>query len=648
MSLVRLQGVHRYYGAHHVLGPIDLEVHEDDRIGVIGPNGSGKSTLLRLLAQEPPDEGQVVTARGVRIGLLRQDAPIHETRTLREFVETAFERLDAMEARLAQLEERMGDTDVQADPNLLERVMASYQREMAAFEQGGGYERNARLHATLQGLGFSENQFDQPVNTMSGGEQARAQLARVLLGNPDLLLLDEPTNHLDLSSTQWLQNFLTRYPKAFVLVSHDRFLLDAVPTRIWEVEGTTVVSYPGNYTASRVQAVARKERMAKDFQADQEERLRLEAFVRKWSAGTRAAQAKSRRRRLEKMEEAPPPPQDAPKASFTVKAGPRSERRVLTLEDVAVGYDGQPLLQGVDVEVTRGSRIAVAGPNGSGKSTLIRVITGQLEPLKGRVDLGRGVSLGYFSQTRVDLNPSNTVLEEALEAKHQLLGEARSFLARFLFQGDDVDKPVAALSGGEQSRLALAKLLLKGGNFLILDEPTNHLDIPMREALEEAFEQYEGTLIFITHDRALMAALADEVWWIEDGSMHVIDRGYEGLLGWLEAREAVRETTGSEGDQAKRGGKRGFESAQSDKSRKRRLEQELAAKRRRLEEIESEIERLDSELSLLETQLIDPETYRDADKARRLTEEDKHLRERMLLLEDEWSQLVEFLDEKSG
>lgn len=660
MSLLRLRGVHRYYGAEHILGPLDLEVHQADRIGLIGPNGSGKSTLLDILAGKEPDEGEVFRTRGIRIGYLRQEVPGGDELTLLDYALSAFEYLDEVEEGLKALEVKMADPAVQSDAEALQATVSHYQRLMTQLEQEGGLQKEPRARAVLFGLGFAPEELDKPVGRLSGGQRARAQLARVLLGAPDVLLLDEPTNHLDLEAVQWLESFLARYPKAVVLVSHDRYLLQAVATKIWEIEGDSVVVYNAGYEASRRQAAERLERMAKLYEVDQKERERLEAFIRKYKAGSRSTQAKSREKRLEKLPEVAPPPLKTRKARFTVPLVRRSERRVCTLENVTLGYGPIPVLSGVDLEIVRGQRIGIAGPNGSGKSTLLRAIAGEIEPLQGRIDMGRGVVVAYYSQTRTDLAPDETVLEAALGAKHQLVEEARKFLARFLFRGDDVFKQVGTLSGGEKSRLALARLLLSGGNLLILDEPTNHLDIDMREALEEALEAYEGTLLFVTHDRKLLDALADIVWWVDDGKLHTFEDGYQQLVGWLAERKTAAGddegmASGGAGDGAiaeaisgasgrgtshRRAGKgdAGGARAGGDERRARALQRE---RERRLALVEAEVERLSALKAQLEEALAAPETYEDPERAAELGRQHAQVAAELQEQEALWLELAE-------
>lgn len=639
MSLVRLEGVARYYGAQHVLGPLDLQVQAGERIGLIGPNGSGKTTLLELLAGAEPDEGRVLRAKSARIAYLKQEHRGAEGESLVEYVAHAFDHLNEVEQRLRRLEERMGDPAVQGDPDELEGVMAAYTQTLAAFEEGGGYEREARLRGALFGLGLSESDFDRPFASLSGGQKARASLARTLLTHGDLLLLDEPTNHLDLEATAWLERFLQKYPKGFLVVSHDRYFLDALVEKVWEIEGTQVVEYKGNYTTSRARARERRERLRKVYEANREERARLEAYVERYRAGNRAAQAKSRERRLDRMEEAPPPPPEAPTARFRVRSTGRSERRVCTFEEVSLGFASPPIFERLSLEIERGERIGIAGPNGAGKSTLLRAIAGELSPLAGAIHMGRAVRKAYFAQDRIDLDPERTVLNEILEEKRQLLSEARSFLARFLFRGDDVFKRVSELSGGEKSRLALAKLLLHGGNLLLLDEPTNHLDIGMREALQEALEGYDGTLLFITHDRALLEALAGKVWWVESGEIRVFKGGYAALAEWLAAREPERGTArqGGEHPTEERGSSRPKRPREPGRSREReRME-------RRLAEVEVEIEALTSERAEVETELAAPDTYSDPAKVEALSRRHAELAEELAALEEEWGELVEAL-----
>ena len=642
MSLVQLRGVHRYYGAHHVLGPVDLEIHQHDRIGLIGPNGSGKSSLLDIIAGAEPEEGVVSRAKGLRIGYLRQETPIRSDLTLYQYALEAFRHLDEIEESLRSLEARMADPRVQSDPDALESTVGTYQRLLTQLQEGGGLEKEARAKGVLFGLGFREEDLAKPLNELSGGQRARAQLARTLLSQPDLLLLDEPTNHLDLEAVEWLQGFLSRFPKSLVLVSHDRYLLRAVVEKIWEIEGTNVLVFRGGYDASREQAAQRREQMAKRYEAAQQERARLEAFIRKYKAGSRATQAKSREKRLQRMEDVPPPPEEARRAKFTVPLRHRSERRVCTLEGVSLGYQGRVVLKDLDLEITRGQRIGIAGPNGSGKSTLLAALAGALSPLEGRIDWGRGVVPAYYSQLRTDLDETQSVLEIILDASGQLVEEARSFLARFLFRGDDVFKKAGDLSGGEKSRLALARLLVRGGNFLLLDEPTNHLDIDMQEALEEALEAYEGTLIFVTHDRRLLDSLAQIIWWIEDGTLHVIDGGYEALSLWLAARRNAAAAETDELTAERRPGSARFGGRQEERPGAKDRAQDRE-RERRLRELEAEVEGLAARKAWLEDALADPETYQDPQKAAEIAREHAEVAKALEAREALWLKLAEGL-----
>lgn len=639
MSLVRLTGVTRYFGADHIFGPVDLAVNPGDRIGLIGPNGSGKSSLLEIIAGATPDEGEVSRAKDLGVVYLRQEGTPRVGESLFEYVMAAFAPLLEQEATLRALEAQMADPAIQGNEERLDALMARYARLLSTFEEGGGYEREARGRSALFGLGFSEAELDRPLNALSGGQRARAHLARLLLTPADLLLLDEPTNHLDLAATEWLQAFLERETRAFILVSHDRHLLDALARTIWEIEAPAIHMYPGNYSASREQAALRRERLEKEYQREQEERERLEAFVRKWGAGTRASQAKSRARRLERMGEgAPPPVRREVQARFTVPEGPRSERRVASFDGACLGYGDRPVLFDLNLEITRGDRIGIVGANGSGKSTLLRSLVGELPPIRGHIDVGRGVRIGYYAQHRIDLDPEKTVLEEALAGKDQLVGEARTFLARFLFRGDDVFKRVGVLSGGEKSRLALAKLLLQGGNLLLLDEPTNHLDIGMAEALEEALKGYAGTLVVVTHDRALLSAIATHLWWVEDGRIHVVDGGYPALRQWLAQREALAKETKEAAKAVAPDRQRTEGARQRDERRLRRTtEEQLAA-------VEDAIEKLTARKKELEERLADPQLYRRGEEARQAAGEHQEVLAALAEHEQEWTRLAEKLE----
>ncbi|HEY8416799.1 MAG TPA: ABC-F family ATP-binding cassette domain-containing protein, partial [Limnochordales bacterium] len=541
---MRLTEAAKFYGARPVLAQVNVTVHAGDKIGVVGPNGCGKTTLLGMLAGRlEPDGGRREASRDVTVGYLGQHVgfePADLRLSVHQFLRKAVEPVEAMAAELAQLAQAMADPAVHADEERLKAVMDRYARVAARFEQAGGYEAGARLRAAAFGLGFREADLERPVATLSGGQRVRLALARLLLEAPDVLLLDEPTNHLDTAATEWLEGFLRQLKQAVVIVSHDRWFLDAVTTRTWDVEGGRVEEYAGAYSRAMELKAERLERRRREYERQQAEIRRIEEFVRRYRAGVKARQARGRAKQLARMErvEAPTSAPQGPRVVWG--AAGRSGREVVRLQGVAKRFGERTVLAGVDLVVERGQRIGVIGANGSGKTTLLQMIAGRLAPDEGWIIPGEGVRIGYFAQGHDDLDPEASVLDHILAVKRLTPEEARRHLARFLFFDDDVLAPVGRLSGGERARVALARLILREPNLLLLDEPTNHLDIAARTALEAALNEYEGTLIAVSHDRYFLDTVCDSLWVVEDGQVRPFDGNYSAYAAWRQA-EAARE-----------------------------------------------------------------------------------------------------------
>lgn len=542
MSIAVASALAKSYGADLIFSGASFRIEQEDRIGLVGPNGSGKSTLLLLLAGLlTPDEGTISLAAGTRVGYLPQDADLAPERSLYDELLSVFAEVRAWEAELADLAARLADAALLARPDDYAAVMARYADRQARFEHAGGYTIEQRVRQVLDGLGFSREQQSAPAAHLSGGQRTRAALGKILLQEPDLLLLDEPTNHLDLDALEWLEEYLAAWPGAFIVVSHDRYFLDRVTARTIEVADGRAQEYPGNYTRYVRLRAERLDRWAKEYAAQQEYIARTEDFIRRYKAGQRSKEARGRQTLLDRMERLERPPADAG-LRFALGAAIQSGEIVLRTEALVAGYlpsrrglapatppsppEGAPAADGIglrvslgDVEIRRGERIGLIGPNGSGKTTLLRTIVGQLQPLAGRLSLGHNVQVGYYAQTHEGLNPRATILDEVRRVSHLSEEGARTFLGRFLFSDDDVFKAVGDLSGGERSRVALAKLTLQGANFLVLDEPTNHLDLPARQVIERLLGEYDGTLVFVSHDRYFVDALATRLWVLADGQI---------------------------------------------------------------------------------------------------------------------------------
>lgn len=637
MSLVRLTGVAKYFGSERLFGDIEATVNPGDKIGLIGRNGIGKTTLLRLIAGvESPDEGRVVLRRNACTGWLRQELPSGGTGTLWDYVAAAHSEVAQLEGRLADLERAMARPEVQAQADELGELLDEYARVRARFEYAGGYSSEATVRATLFSLGFSERDLQLSLQALSGGQKARAALAHLLLTAPDLLLLDEPTNHLDVTAVEWLEQYLKGYQGAMVVVSHDRAFLDAFVGRIWDMEDGTLFTYSGNYSAARETRAERRARSEKEYLAQQRDIAAIEEYVRRYKEGNRATMARSRERALERMERISRPTREQGAMHLRLDAGLRSGRNVVTLDGVGKSFAGNEVLAEANLVIRRGDRIGIVGPNGSGKSTLLCMVAGCLEPSVGKIRYGKDVVIAHFSQQMTELDPGNTVIEELLASCSLNLWEGRAHLARFMFRGEDVWKSVGVLSGGERNRLTLAKLVLAQANLLLLDEPTNHLDIPSREALEESLGQYEGTLVFVSHDRYLLTSLARRVWVVEEG--HVADHP----CSYADYRaQAVQLATGDNehvavGPNGRRGNR-----VSPELQTQRELQRQAKKTKAKLQELEQRISVAEGERERLEQALADTALYSDGELARETTRSHREIVATLEKLYARWEVLAE-------
>jgi ATP-binding cassette subfamily F protein 3 len=572
MSIVVVTELAKSFGAELIFSGASFRIEPEDRIGLVGPNGAGKSTLLRIIdGLLPPDEGSCALQSGTLIGYLSQDADLVPERSLYDELLVVFEEVRAAEAEMTDLAARLSDPALLAQPEEYAAVLTRYADVQHRFEHAGGYTIEQRVRQVLDGLGFSREQQAAPAAQLSGGQRTRAALGKLLLQEPDLLLLDEPTNHLDLAALEWLESYLAGWHGAVLVVSHDRYFLDRVTTKTIEVADGRVSEYPGNYSTYVRLHAERLDRWAKEYTAQQEHIARTEDFIRRYKAGQRSKEARGRQTLLDRLERVERPPSDA-NLHFTLNVTIQSGEVALRAEDLVAGYaptgsltsDSRPhggtnaaeVRSGgtpgsderlglhvhlAEAEIRRGERIGLIGPNGAGKTTLLRTIVGQLPALGGRLSLGHNVQIGYYAQTHEGLNPRATILDEVRRASHLSEEGARTFLGRFLFFGDDVFKPVGALSGGERSRVALAKLTLQGANFLVLDEPTNHLDLPARQVLERLLNGYDGTLLFVSHDRYFVDALASRLWVLRDGEIISYAGNYSSYRARLDREETVRQ-----------------------------------------------------------------------------------------------------------
>ena len=638
MSIVVVSDLTKSYGAELIFTGVSFRVEAHDRVGLVGPNGAGKSTLLKLLAgQLTPDEGNVAFERGVSVGYQAQSTDFHPDRTLYDEMLTVFAQVHAWHEEMDALAARLGDPALLEHADEYARVLERYGDIQARIEHAGGYTTEQRVRQVLDGLGFSREQQSAPTIHLSGGQQTRAALGKLLLQEPDLLLLDEPTNHLDLAALEWLEDYLTNWRGAVIVVSHDRYFLDRVTTKTMEIAHHRGEEYPGNYTKYVELREERLARWRKEYEAQQEYIARTEEFVRRYKAGQRSKEARGRQTLLDRMEriERPPIERDL---KFKLGVNVESGNTVLTTDRLVIGFSGEAgaaeragaalRVAVADTEILRGDRVGLLGPNGGGKTTLLRTIIGQLKPLEGRLTLGHNVQIGYYAQTHDELNPRLTVLDEIRQLTHLSEEGARSYLGRFLFSGDDVFKPISALSGGERSRVALAKLTLQGANFLVLDEPTNHLDLPARQALEEILSRYDGTLVFVSHDRYFMDALATKIWVLEDG----VITAHVGNYTTFRARQAHAEIAAQAQTAREVAAARTAATALNRESQRR----EAAGGRRGLDAIEGDIARGEERLGEIERALAEASAQADVDRIVELGEEYEREKARIEALYTEW------------
>jgi ATP-binding cassette subfamily F protein 3 len=507
--LFRLSDVSKSFGGQEVLRLVNFQMNPGEHVGLVGRNGAGKTTLLRLISGvEQPDSGVIDRPRDLRFGVLDQEVNFSGQTSVLDAALGAFSLLAGLESRMRDLEHRMAVASGEA----LDRLLEQYSTAQHSYEHEGGFTYHARAEAALIGLGFEREDFGKQASNLSGGEKNRLGLARLLLTEPDILLLDEPTNHLDVEATEWLEDFLSGYGSAYIIISHDRFFLDHTALRVLELERGRVDSYKGNYSHYLVAREERRSQQQRAFEQQQELVSRTEEFIRRNLAGQKTKQAKSRRKMLERLERVEGVTEER-SARFKLRATIRTGDQVLVLDRLQIGFEGRALASNISLTLRRGERLGIIGANGTGKTTLLRTIVGERPKMRGNVIWGSNVNVGYYDQSLATIDERNLVADEirSLASASVTDGEIRRYLARFLFSGDDVYKPVSVLSGGEKGRLALAKLIYSRANVLVLDEPTNHLDIAAREALEDALNDFDGTILTVSHDRYFLDRIATQI-----------------------------------------------------------------------------------------------------------------------------------------
>ncbi|HJX92242.1 MAG TPA: ABC-F family ATP-binding cassette domain-containing protein [Pyrinomonadaceae bacterium] len=651
--LFRLSDVFKSYGVQDVLRGATLQINPGEHVGLVGRNGAGKSTIFRLVrGEESADRGEVVKARGVRLGLLDQHIHFDAGSTVHESALAAFGHLQHIEHQMHELEHVMSEPDSD-----LEKVLERYSDLQHQFEHEGGFEYTAKAEAILLGLGFDKETWSMETSKLSGGQQNRLGLARLLLAAPDVLLLDEPTNHLDVRAVEWLEEFLQSYQSAYVIVSHDRYFLDQSCRRIIELENGKAASYSGNYSSFLIEREERREAQQRAYDNQQQLIAKTQEFIRRNIAGQKTKQAKSRRKMLEKLERVDAVRHDQSSGDFRLQAIERTGNHVLTVTDLTVGYPDKLLAGTISFILRRGECLGIIGPNGSGKTTFLRTILNKVAPLSGEVRWGTKVQIGYYAQQLDDLDDRNEIIMELrrVAPASATAGELRSFLAKFLFTGDDVYKHVQDLSGGEKGRLALAKLIYSRVNVLVLDEPTNHLDIPSREALEEALSAYEGTIITISHDRYFLDRVATQILALDgEGKAEHYDGDYTEYHDW--------KLGGSQRDSASGSDHQNLVSLTPENVAAETFTAEVPPKKvvvapqkkagvkvvkkkrvelRTADMVEADIAKAEQLLARISEQMGTPEVARDAERLKTLKNEYQQTETRLRVLYEEWDRVNE-------
>ncbi|WP_349409262.1 ABC-F family ATP-binding cassette domain-containing protein [Pseudalkalibacillus sp. SCS-8] len=640
MIVLQAQDITKYYGADLILSNIKLEVQSRDRIALVGRNGAGKSTLLKIISGDLSyDSGAIMKPNEIEIGYLAQDAGLETENTIWDEMLSVFSHLREMEADIRALEEKMGKEHVLNDETLYSKVLAEYDALQQKFELEGGYKYENDIRSVLHGFRFYEEDYGKAVSSLSGGQKTRLALVKLLLTQPDLLILDEPTNHLDIETLNWLENYLQGYPGALLIVSHDRYFLDKVVNQVYEISRTKSKKFLGNYSKYLEQKAELYEQEMKEYEKQQSEIAKLQDFVqRNIARASTTKRAQSKRKQLNRMTKLEKPDGSEKSAQFGFRIDRQTGNDVLKLNRLAIGYDDQVLIDGIDLHVQREESIALVGPNGIGKSTLIKTIMHPDRKLDGTIQFGSNVQIGYYDQEQADLNSNKTVLHELWDEfpNHQEK-DIRTVLGNFLFSGDDVLKGVNELSGGQKARLALAKLMLKKANVLVMDEPTNHLDLDSKEVLENALIDFPGTILFISHDRYFINRIATRV-------IELSTSGLENYLGdydyYLDKKAEQAEFERLEREEREQ-----RSSVKTSTDQKEQFQQDKQAKKderkrlRRIDDLEEKIEATENRIEEIENELSKPEVFQDYEKSQSFNQELEAANSELEGLLEEWESL---------
>lgn len=644
MLLLQTNDVLRRFGADVLFHNINLQVVDHARVALVGRNGAGKTTLLKMIAGiTQPDEGTITKAKGLSIGYLAQDQGLDSQNSIWAELDTVFGSLHQMEAEIHHLEGQLATVDSTTDR--YQEILRDYDRLQEQFQEAGGFEIDSRMRGVLTGFGFEEESYQRPVNSLSGGQKTKLALAKILLQAPQLLILDEPTNHLDMGVLTWLEDYLKGYSGALLIVSHDRYFLDRVVNEVYDLDNQTLHHYTGNYSAFVKNKTARLATEMKHYEQQKKEIAKLEDFVNKnlvRASTTKRAQA--RRRQLEKMERIERPQTDDKSIHFSFSSQKESGNEVLDVEGLKIGYQDTVLAGPLTFNERKGQRVGIIGPNGIGKSTLLKTLLKKMPAIAGTIKFGTNLDIGYYDQEQQQLHPEKTVLDEVWD-DHPEIDETqiRNLLGSFLFVGDDVYKHVSDLSGGQKARLELTKLSFEPINFLILDEPTNHLDIDSREVLEGAINDFDGTVLFISHDRYFINQVATDVLAMQKDGITRYQGDYDDYLRAVTEQEQASADDSTTPDQ-KRAPKDGSAAQQSYQQSK-----EAQKARRKLQrtvaDLEEQMNQLSEQQEQVETKMADPNVATDIGKLTDLQKELDTLTKQLEDVEEQWTAAAERLEE---
>lgn len=639
MIIAQAQDLEQRFGGNTIFSNISFSVPDNARIGLVGPNGAGKTTLLKIMTgQQEPTSGQFTINKGLKVGYIAQENALDEDKTIWDEMLTVFDNLIEKNKRITKMQEQIAEHP--EDEDLLKR----YDQLAYDFEQEGGFTYQAEIKSILNGFNFKENTWQKVIGTLSGGEKTRLAFVKLLLQKPPVLLLDEPTNYLDLDTLDWLEAFLKNYQGAIITVSHDQYFLDHLANQIFELNFGKLTTFKGNYSQYVKERELMNNQQEAAYEKQQEKIKKEEEFIQKnLVRASTTKRAQSRRKALDKMERIKPP-KHKQKVRINFTSDRPSGKEVLIAKDLTIGYPDKTMVSDIDFQVNKNDRVAIIGPNGIGKSTLLKTIMKKIEPKDGSIKYGASLDIGYYDQELQSLDPSKTVLDTIWD-RHKTMPEkdVRSILASFLFTAEDIDKTVGQLSGGQKARLTLTVLSLEKDNFLLMDEPTNHLDIEAKEVLEQALDTYDGTLLFVSHDRYFINELANKIISVRDGHAKIYNGNYSYYLDEkakqaAAVQEAEAEQTESTTSANQNKGKLSYQEQKARDSQKRKLE-------RAVSEAEARIEKLEAEEQEIQTEMANPDIAASFEKLGPLQEKLSAVQEQLEQANNDWENALEALDE---